>query len=48
MSKIKDTGKEPERLEYYQPGATKSQVFGALRIVATTEVKSKPSSKKPS
>ena len=45
-----DTGIDdsPTKLENCEPGATKTQVFEALRIVATTEVKSKPDSKKPS
>lgn len=48
MSKSKKTDKEPTKLEECQPGATKAQVFEALRIIATTEVKPKPTSKKKS
>lgn len=48
LAKTADTRKELKNLEDCNPGATKAQVLEALRIVATTEVKSKPSSKKPS
>jgi len=34
-----DLNKQPQRLEDYKPGATKSEVFEALRIVALTKSK---------
>lgn len=45
MFKIKDMNNQPKRIEDYKPGATKAQVFKALCIAATTQVK--PDSKKP-
>lgn len=45
MAKINRTSL---KLELQNPGATKAQVFEALRIAATTQIKSKPETKKPS
>jgi hypothetical protein len=44
MPKIKKTDKEPTKLEECNPGATKAQIFDALRILATA----KPAPKKKS
>ena len=43
------TTKQSKKLEDYEPGATKSEVYGALKIVAQTPLKkqSKPSKKRP-
>jgi hypothetical protein len=48
MPKNKKTDKEPTKLEECEPGATKDQVFQALRILATTKVTPKPAPKKKS
>lgn len=44
MPKIKNTNKEPTKLEGCQPGATKAQIFEALRILAIAKpaLKKKP------
>jgi hypothetical protein len=38
--------KDEDNLEDYEPGATKAQVMEALRIISTTKVKPKSTSRK--